>query len=130
MKQPAPPAPVGYLASLRSLGDGLLATVQERVELFALELREEKFRVVETLIWVGAVFGVGMLAIIFGSLTLVFLFWDTARIAVLGGLAAFYFIALVGLILGLRRCLARQPTPLAATRQELVEDRACTRNGN
>lgn len=36
--------PAGYLNALRSLGDGVLASVQDRMQLFAVELQEEKFR--------------------------------------------------------------------------------------
>jgi len=130
MKQPAQPAPAGYLASLRSLGDGLLATVQERTELFSIELQEEKFRLVQMFVWFSAVFYAGMMAVTFASLTLVFLFWDTARLAVLGGLAAFYIIALLAVIVAFRRYLARQPAPFTGTRLELKDDRACIRNGS
>jgi len=130
MKKPAQPAPAGYLASLRSLGDGLLATVQERAQLFSIELQEEKFRLVQMFIWFSAVFFTAMMAITFASLTLVFLFWDAARLAVLGGLAAFYTLTLLVLILAFRRYLARQPAPFTGTRLEIEEDRACIRNGN
>lgn len=130
MKKPAQPVPAGYLASLRSLGDGLLATVQERAELFSIELQEEKFRLVQTFMWSSAIFYTGMLTITFASLTLVFMFWDTARLAVLGGLAVFYLLLLLAMILAFRRFLARQPLPFAGTQLELQEDRACIRNDN
>jgi len=130
MKKPAQPAPAGYLASLRSLGDGVVATVQERVELFSVELQEEKFRLVQTFVWLSAVFYAGVMAATFVSLTLVFLFWDTARLAVLGGLAAFYVIALLAVILAFRRYLSHQPASFTGTQLELKEDRACIRNGN
>jgi uncharacterized membrane protein YqjE len=128
--KPTKPASVGYLASLRSLGDGLLATVQERVELFTLELQEEKLRLVQTFAWAAAAFSAGLLAVTFGSLTLVYLFWDTARLAVLGGLTAFYSIALLGIIIAFRRYLARQPAAFRTTCLELKEDRAWIRNGH
>jgi len=130
MIKPAPKATVGYLASLRSLGDGLLATVQERVELFSVELQEEKLRLCQTFIWSSALFFVGAMALSFASLTLVYLFWDSARLAVLGGLTAFYIGALVVMVCAFRRFLARQPASFTGTRLELKEDRACIRNGN
>ena len=37
-----PPAPPGLMESFRTLGDGLMASVQDRLELFSLELQEEK----------------------------------------------------------------------------------------
>jgi len=120
----------GYISSLQSLGDGVLASVQARLELFTIELHEEKFRLVQSYLWISAVFFVGMMAITFGSLTLVYLFWDSARLAVLGGLTIFYSGMLAVLIIAIRGYLARQPKPFAATLQELGEDRACIRNEN
>jgi uncharacterized membrane protein YqjE len=124
----APPGSTGFLGSLRSLGDGLLASVQDRLKLVSIELQEEKFRLIRTLVWISAAVFSGMMAVTFASLTLVYLFWESARVAVLGGLAVFYAGALLAIIIALRRFLARQPAPFAATLQELGEDRACIRN--
>ena len=120
----------GFLGSFRALGDGLLATVQDRLELFSVELHEEKLRLVQTFIWISAALFTGMLTVMFASLTLVFLFWDSARLAVLGGLTVLYAGAMVAIIIAFRRYLARQPRPFAATLHELGEDRACIRPRN
>ena len=121
---------VGFLSSFRALGDGLLATVQDRLELLSVELQEEKFRLIQTFIWISAAVFTGMMALTFASLTLVYLFWESARLAVLGGLTVFYAGALVAIIVAFRRFIARQPRPFTATRQEIGEDRACIRNGS
>jgi uncharacterized membrane protein YqjE len=121
------PASAGLTGTLRQLGASLLGAVHDRVELLGVELQEEKFRLVRLFLWISAVFFTGVMALTFASLTLVYLFWDTARLAVLGGLAAFYLGALLTLVVTLRRHLARQPRPFAATLQELQEDRACIR---
>jgi uncharacterized membrane protein YqjE len=120
----------GFLNSFRALGDSLLATVQDRLELFSVELQEEKFRLIQTFIWISAAVFTGMMAITFASLTLVYLFWESARLAVLGGLTVFYAGALVAIIIAFRRYIARAPSPFSATRQEIGEDRSCIRNGN
>ena len=127
---PETPAPVGFVASFRALGDVLLATVSDRLELFSLELQEEKFRLIRIFLWISAGIFAGMMAVTFASLTLVYLFWESARLAVLGGLALFYATALVAIIIAFRRFLTRQPQPFAATLQEIKEDRACIRTGN
>jgi uncharacterized membrane protein YqjE len=126
--KPATPAPVGYFASLRLLGDGFLASVQDRLNLFTVELQEEKFRLIQTFIWISVIAFTGMMAITFASLALVYLFWESGRLAVLGGLAVFYAGALVAAIIAFQRFLARQPKPFSATQQEIEEDRACIRN--
>lgn len=125
--EPAPPASAGFIGSFRVLGDSLLATVQDRLELFGAELQEEKFRLIQTILWVCAAVCTGMLAITFASICLVYLFWETARLAVLGGLALGYAALFVATIVSFRRFLARQPEPFLATRQEIEKDRACIR---
>jgi uncharacterized membrane protein YqjE len=126
----ASPGSAGFLGSLRSLADGLLAALQDRVELISIELQEEKLHLIRTFIWISAAVFSGMMATVFASLTLVYLFWESARIAVLGGLAAFFACAVVAIIITLRRFMARQPGLFSATRQELGKDRECIRNEN
>ncbi len=126
----AAPGSPGLLGSLRALGDSLLGMVEDRIELFSVELQEEKCRLIQTFMWISAALFAAMLAITFASLTLVYLFWDTARLAVLGGLTLFYAGALAAIIVALRRFIARQPLPFSATQQEIQKDRACIRNGN
>ena len=123
--QPPDPAPPGILSSLRALGEGLIASVQDRVELVSLEVQEEKYRLIQTFIWISAAMFSTVMALTFVSLTLVYLFWESARLIVLGGLAVFYGAAAAATILAFRRYLARQPRPFAATIEELKEDRAC-----
>jgi uncharacterized membrane protein YqjE len=129
METPPVPPP-GFMDSLRLLGDGLAGSLQDRLELFSVELQEEKFRLIQTCVWISAAVFTAMMTLAFASLTVVYLFWESARLAVLGGLTALYAAALVAIIVALRRYLARQPKPFAATLQEIGEDRACIRTGN
>ena len=122
--------PGGFLASFRTLGDGLLANVQDRLKLFSVELQEEKFRLIQIFFWICATIFSGVMAITFVSLTLVFVFWESARLTVLLGLTVFYVVALVAIIVAFRRYLARQPVPFAATMEEIGSDRACIRNAS
>ena len=128
--EPTKPTSTGLLRSLRSLGDGLLESLQRRLELFTVELQEEKYRLIQTLIWISATVFTRMIAITFVSLTLVYLFWETARLAVLGGLAVFYCGELVVIVFAFGRYLARQPHPFSATLKEIGEDRACIQTEN
>jgi uncharacterized membrane protein YqjE len=128
--EPESPASPGILGSIRTLADGLVASAHDRLGLISLELQEEKFRLIQTFFWISAVFFAGVMAITFVSLTLVYLFWESARLAVLIALSAVYTGALVALIVAFRRYLARQPRLLAATLHELEEDRTCIRGRN
>jgi len=125
-----PPVSPGLLDTLRALVESLFASVHDRVELLSVELQEEKFRLIRTLVWVSAGLFAGGMALTLGSVTLVYLFWESARLAVLGGLTLLYAGALVAIVVSFRRFIARQPHPFAATRQELGEDRACIRSPN
>jgi uncharacterized membrane protein YqjE len=124
----APPVSPGFIAALGKLGDGLLGGLKSRVELFSVELQEEKFRLIQTFIWISAAVFTGVMAITFASLSLVYLFWESARLGVLLGLTLAYTVALLTLIIAFRRFIARQPKPFAATLAELENDRACIRN--
>jgi len=124
----ATPGSAGFLSSLRSLGEVCLASVQDRLDLFSIELQEEKFRLIQIFVWISAAVFSGMMAITFASLTLVYLFWESARLAVLGGLTVLYTGALVVIVIAFRRYLARQPPPFAASAHEIGEDRTCIRN--
>jgi len=120
----------GFLASLKGLGDTLIGSVQDRLELFSVELHEEKFRLLQVLIWVSAMVFAGVMTLTLASILVVYLFWESARIGVLAGLTVFYAAGLVTLALSFRRHLARQPRPFSETLRELNEDRTCMRNGN
>ena len=117
----------GLLNSVRGLADGLIETAHDRLELFTLELHEEKLRLIQLFIWIsGAIFS-AILAITFASLTVVYLFWDTARLPVLGGFAVLYTGIFLGVLGYCRKCIQRQPRPFRSTVAELEEDRACIR---
>jgi uncharacterized membrane protein YqjE len=93
--------------------------------LFSLELHEEKLRLIQALVWISVALFTGVMSAVLGTLAIVLLFRDSARIAALAALALLYGGAAVALVVGFRRFLARQPRPLAATLEELAADRSC-----
>ena len=117
--------PTGFLDAFKALGDGLLGSVQDRLELFSVELQEEKFRLIRIFFWISTAVFTGLMVVAFASLTLVYLFWESARLAVLGGLTAFYAIAFTVIVVTFCRYLARQPHPFDATLAEFGKDREC-----
>jgi len=123
----ATPAPTGFIGSFLALGEGLLSSVQDRLELLSVELHEEKFRLIQIFIWISAAVFTGMMAITFASLTIVYFFWETARLAALGGLTVLYAVIWAVIVVAFRRYLARQPKPFMATLGEISADRACIR---
>ncbi len=84
-------------------------------------------RFIQTFVWASAVVVLGLLALIFASVALVFLFWDTARVSVIITITLTYLAAFIAAVVGFRIFLTRQPRPFDATLRELREDRACLR---
>jgi uncharacterized membrane protein YqjE len=124
------PGPVGLLGSLRGFADGLLGSAHDRLDLLSVELQEEKYRLIQILIWISAIVLLALLTIVFVSFAVVILLWDTARLAAVATLGAVYLIALGGTIFGFRRYLKNQPKPFAGTLRELREDRECIQADN
>lgn len=105
-------------------------TARDRLGLLAVELQEEKVRVIRIFVWISVVLFLALLATIFTSLAIVVVWWDTARVAVVVSLAGFYLVGLLVAIVAFRRMLRQEPKPFAATLNELREDQACIRTGN
>ncbi len=123
-------ARTGFLDSLRALGDGMLGMLADRIGLISLELREEKLRLIQIFLWISGIVFSAVMAVSFASLMLVYCFWESARMEVLGGLALLYAGSCALISLAFRRYLARQPALFEATLEELNEDRACIRPKN
>lgn len=80
----------GILASLRKLIDGGLGITQNRVELFAIELREEKCRLINNFIQAGIVVALGAMAMALLTGAIIVQFWHESPVAVLLALATLY----------------------------------------
>lgn len=128
MDEAAEPTP-GVWASLRRILDTLLATAQNRAELFAVELQEEKCRLIEAILCTAAVAACGMMTLSLATFTLVVLFWEKGRLAVMGGLCLLY---LGGTLVAWRSLQTRLKarSGFAATLEELRKDRECLRTEN
>jgi uncharacterized membrane protein YqjE len=124
------PGSSGLLGSLRGLADGLLGSAHDRLELLTLELHEEKYRLVQTFVWISSIVFLAALALIFVSFALVVLLWETARMTVVGTLAVAYVVGLIATVVGFRNYLKRQPKPFSGTLAELKNDRECIRSEN
>ena len=120
----------GLLATARRFVQNLLGSAQNRLELFAAELQEEKYRLIQVMVWIAAAAFSAFLAVVFASFTVVYLFWESARLAVLLSLTLFYGVGFGVILFYFRRFLARQPKPFAATIAELEKDRECIRPTN
>ncbi len=116
------PASPGILGSVRRTADTVLSTLHNRVELFALELQEEKYRLIALLLWVAAAIFFCVLAISFVAVTIVYFSPDKARPYVLGAFCLIFIVMAVSAVAGLRKELRERPSPLSDTLSELKKD--------
>lgn len=116
----------GIWESGRRIAGTLLETVQSRIELFALEMQEERKRAVELILWTAAVAGFGLFTCALVSLTVLVVFWENGRIPALVVLCLLHGAATFWGWRILSRKLANRET-LSATIEELGKDRECLR---
>lgn len=116
----------GLLGSLRRLLDTGLGLAQNRLELFVVELQEEKLRFAELLMLICALMAVGLLALTMLTLTVVLVFWDNGRLPALIALSAVYIGGAIWLGCLVRARLHASPKPFGASLGELEKDRKWT----
>jgi len=105
--------------------EALLATATNRVELFAVELQEEKCRLIEALLCVAVVAAMAMMTLAMITFTIVVIFWENGRLAVLISLSLAFLTGTVLAWRFLQNRLHKNPPPFSATIGELKKDRAC-----
>ena len=121
MGEPAPPK-TGVIASVRKLGRTAVAVMQNRLELFSVELEEQKLHVVKVLILAGAAIFLGNTALLAVSATIVVIAGERARVAVLVALSLVYIGAAVWACLALRKAVRSAPPPFQETISEFKKD--------
>jgi uncharacterized membrane protein YqjE len=109
---------------LRSVGD----LVQSRLELFLLELKEERIRLLDALLLVAACGVCALMTLALLTFTLVVIFWEY-RVLVLVGLTLAYGAGAVASFWTLRNRL-RAWQSFAATLDQIKKDRACLQKPN
>lgn len=114
----------GTWAAAKRILDTALATAQNRLELFAVELEEEKIRLVEILVLAAAAAIFGLMALTLVTFTIVVLFWDSGRMFALGGLCLLYVVAGAWTWRVLQARLKAR-SAFADTISELRKDREC-----
>src|SRR5688572_749275 len=118
----------GLFGSVRRAADTCLSSIHNRVELFAIELQEEKLRLVRLLLWTGAALFASFLAITIVTIAVIMIFPPETRSVVVGGFAVLYAIGALVLGLKLRSEIKNAPPPLAETTAELKKDLECLRS--
>ncbi len=112
----------GLLGSLRRLADTGLAIVHNRVELFAVEVQEQKAHVIEVLLLVSVLLFFAMLCVLLLTSTIIFLFAQPARIYVAAGFSLLYLVGTLWAFWRLKLRL-KYPVPFSETISEVRKDR-------
>jgi uncharacterized membrane protein YqjE len=119
---------VAIVESVGRIGATLIAMVQTRLELAAVEVQEELQRVLKYVVLALAsliLFGVALLLVV---LLVVVIFWDSYRLEAIGALALLFGLAGTVIALKVKRSFDARPRLLAATVAELNKDVNFVRN--
>ncbi|MGZ8316352.1 MAG: phage holin family protein [Telluria sp.] len=118
---------MSILESVGRLGSTLVDMVHTRLELAAVEVEEESQRMLGYLLFgllAIILFGVGFLLLAF---LVIALFWDSYRIASIGGMAALFLAASTLVAMKVKSAFDHKPRLLAHTIAELRKDMAYAR---
>lgn len=111
-------------AAVRRIAANVLDLARTRLELAAIELQESSRRLLGYLAWGLAAAVLGLFALALVILFVLVLFWDTHRLAAVGGMAVLFILGAVFAALKLRAGLATRAPLLPATLAELRKDAA------
>lgn len=112
----------GLAATTRRLASNALGAVQNRVELFALELREEKNQALGVLIWICIAVLCCVLALVAVTAAAILFFPEAKRGYVAAGFAVLYLALAVVAYLRARARMQDETPPFSATIEEFRKD--------
>lgn len=113
----------GPSSSSRRLGAAVLGLLHSHVELFGIELQEQKARTVSLLLFAGLALVFALLLLVGLSALVLILLWDSYRLAGIIGLCVFYTLAAMFCGLRLKAAIYDESSPFHATLEELANDR-------
>ncbi|MHC8306693.1 phage holin family protein [Pseudomonas sp. PB3P13] len=117
------PSVTGPSSSPRRLGAAFLGLLQSHVELFGIELQEQKARTVSLLLFAGLALVFALLLLVGLSTLVLILFWDTYRLPAIIGLCVFYTLACIFCAMRLKAAIFDESSPFHGTLEELANDR-------
>lgn len=107
----------------RRLGAAVLGMLHSHVELFGIELQEQKSRTVSLLLFAGLALVFALLALVALSGLILILLWDNYRMQGMIGLALFYVLAGLFCAMRLKAAIFDESSPFSGTLEELANDR-------
>ena len=113
----------GPSSTSRRLGAAVLGLLHSHVELFGIELQEQKARTVSLLLFAGLALVFALLLLVGLSALVMILVWDTYRLTGIISLCVFYTLAAAFCGVRLKAAIFDESTPFHATLEELANDR-------
>jgi uncharacterized membrane protein YqjE len=124
-----PPTQGGLLSTITQMFQTLRGLAGNRVELFMIELKEERARTFEALLLAAAGIVFALMALAMITLTVLVIFWDTHRLLVLTVVTGAYVAAAMVAYMKLRSRLQHWQA-YSATLEEFKKDCACFKKPN
>ena len=119
------PSPAGFISQAKTLAATCLSSLQNRGELFLLELEEERTHFIELLIWAMAVGVLGLMFLGIFTVFIILLFPRDMRIWAVAGFGLLYLAGAIFALLNLKALLKNVPPPFSASVNEMKKDRKC-----
>ena len=111
------------MGSITNLVRNVVGILETRLALLALDVQETGPNLLSLIILCGVILTCLALSLILATLLVVVIFWDSHRLLALGGVAAFFGLAGLGLWFTVLARLRSMPRFFAATREEFAKDR-------
>ena len=123
LPQEPPQSATGLFQSLSNFAGSLIAIAHTRLQLLTTELQEEVRQVGAILLWAFIAAFTALLALFLGALAVIFVFWDTHRIAASLAMIGLFIAIAIGAGLMLAKKLRDKSPMLDDTLAELAKDR-------
>jgi uncharacterized membrane protein YqjE len=124
-----PPAEGGLLSSVTRVFQTLRDLAENRLELFFVELKEERIRLFDALLLAAIAIVCALMTLVMVTFAVVVIFWDTNRLLVLALVTVVYAVAATVAFVKLRARLQRWQA-FSATLEEFKKDSACFKKTN
>jgi len=111
-----------FTETVGRIGSTLVAMARTRLELAAVEVREEAQSLLGYLAWTLLAAFLGAGALLLAALFVIVLFWDAHRLLAIGAMAGVFALAALLILAKVRAGFAARGPMLGATRAELGKD--------
>jgi uncharacterized membrane protein YqjE len=112
----------GIIDSVKQVGESALALLHNRLQLFSVELQEEKYRVLQALLWLSTGVILIFLGLAMGVGTVAMLVYGQWGVAGLAGLTVLLLVVGAIVLAVMWNRMKSNGTPFSGTLQELKKD--------